>query len=135
YREARLIAKCRPRDREQGACVRLPFSPRDLLEDVDLELAVRHHLLEAAVFLLELPQALDVGGFQAAEMLPPGVDRLRTDAVLLGHLGHGPLVGLPEDRDHLLFAESRLLHGSLDSPRAPFSSFSWSENHPTGQAT
>ena len=30
-------------------------------------------------------------------------------------------VGLPENRDHLLFAESGLLHGSLCFLRAPFS--------------
>ena len=60
-------------------------------------------------------------GSKRAEMLPPAVDRLRADAVLLGHLGHRLLVGLAEDRDHLLFGESRLLHGSLAGPRAPFS--------------
>ena len=49
------------------------------------------------------------------------VDRLGADAVLLGDLRHRPLVGLPQDRHHLLFGESRLLHGSLVSPRAPFS--------------
>ena len=32
-----------------------------------------------------------------------------------------PFVGLSQDGDHLLFAESRLLHGSLVTPRAPFS--------------
>ena len=31
---------------------------------------------------------------QAADVLPPHVDRLRAHAVLLRHLRHGPLVGL-----------------------------------------
>ena len=80
-----------------------------------------HHLLQPPVFLLQLPQALDVRGLQRAEVLPPAVDRLGADAVLLGHLRHRPLVGLAEDRHHLLFGESCLLHGSLSGPRAPFS--------------
>ena len=54
-------------------------------------------------------------------MLPPAVDRLGADAVLLRDLRHWPSIGLPQDRDHLLFGESGLLHGSLVSPRAPFS--------------
>jgi len=37
-----------------GARMRLPVFLRDLLERVDLELAVRHHLLQATIFGLEL---------------------------------------------------------------------------------
>ena len=86
---------------------------RDLLEDVDLQVPVRHHLLQAAVLLLELAHALDVGRFQAAKVLPPAVDRLAADTVLLRHVRDRFRVGLPEDRDHLFFGESGLLHGSL----------------------
>src|SRR5690348_3852097 len=44
-------------------------------------------------------------------MFAPAVDRLRADAVLLRHLRHGLLIGLAQDGDHLLFGESRFLHG------------------------
>ena len=54
-------------------------------------------------------------------MLPPGIDGLRAHAVLLGHLRDRPLIGFAENRDHLLLGESGLLHGSLQTPRAPFS--------------
>ena len=54
HRQPRLVASRRPRYREHGARVRRPFFSRDLLEDVDLQIAVRHHLLQAAVLLLEL---------------------------------------------------------------------------------
>ena len=59
-----------------------PVDRRDLLEDVDLQVTVRHHLLQATVFLLKLAQALYVGRFQAAKVLPPAIDRLGADAVL-----------------------------------------------------
>ena len=64
---------------------------------------------------------------------PPAVDRLGTDAVLLRHVRNRLRVGLPENRDHMVFGESGLLHGSLVSPRAPLSSVSWSENRQAGQ--
>jgi hypothetical protein len=79
-----------------GARVRLPFFSRDLLQDVDLEIPIRDHFLQPAVFLLELPQPLHVGGLQAPEVLPPGVDRLGAHAVLLGDLRYGALVRLAE---------------------------------------
>ena len=41
--------------------------------------------------------------------------------MLLGHLRDRPLIGFAENRDHLLLGESGLLHGSLQTPRAPFS--------------
>ena len=37
-----------------GAHVRLPFFSRDLLEHVDLEIPIGHHLLQPTVLLLEL---------------------------------------------------------------------------------
>src|SRR6185437_6856396 len=114
----------RRRQPAAGAHVRLPFFSGDLLEDVDLEVSVRDHLLQPAVFLLELPEPFHVARLQAAEVFAPGVDRLRAHTVLLRHLRDRFLVGLPQDRDHLLVGESRLLHGSLSGPRAPFSQVS-----------
>jgi hypothetical protein len=46
---------------------------------------------------------------------------LIADPVFLGDLGDRPLVGLAEDRHHLLFGESGLFHGPLGVPKAPFS--------------
>jgi hypothetical protein len=97
--------------------VRRPFVSRDLLEHVELEVAIGDDPFQPAVFLLQLPQALHVRGLERAEMLPPAVDRLRADAVLLRHLRHRSLVGFTEDRHHLLFGESRLFHGSLGCRR------------------
>ena len=78
--------------------------------------------------MLELAQSPHVGGLQGPEVLPPAVDRLRAYAVLLRHLWDWPAIGFPQDRHHLLFAESGLLHGSLLDPEgAILSSFSWSE--------
>ena len=37
--------------------MRLPFFSGDLLEDVDLQIAIGHHFLQPTVFLLELPEA------------------------------------------------------------------------------
>jgi hypothetical protein len=73
--------------------VRRPFFSRDLLEDVDLEIAVSDHLLQPAVLLLQSAQALHIGGFEGPVPLPPRVDRLIADAVLLGDLRHRLLVG------------------------------------------
>ena len=39
-------------------------------------------------------------------LAPPAIDRLITDAVLLGDLRHGLLIGLPQDPHHLVFRES-----------------------------
>lgn len=60
-----------------------------------------------------------------AERMPPATSIARdsrvnssmtvrhfSDPVPLGHLGHRGLVRLAQDRHHLLFFESRLLHGS-----------------------
>ena len=50
-----------------------------------------------------------------------GVNHLGADLVLPGNLGNGCLVGFPQDRDHLLFGETTLLHGLLAGRREPFS--------------
>jgi hypothetical protein len=65
-----------------------------------------------------------------------GMRSLGADAVLLGHLWHGPLVRLAEDGHHLLFAESRF---SSWLPRvsegAILSGFTWSEKRRAGQTS
>ena len=55
---ARVGAHTRP---AAGAHVRPPFFSGDLLEHVDLQIAIGHHLLQAPVLLLELAQTLHVG--------------------------------------------------------------------------
>jgi hypothetical protein len=64
-----------------GARVRPPSVSGDLLEDVDPEILVGHHLLQPPVFALELPHSLDVGRVQRAEVFAPAEDRLRANAV------------------------------------------------------
>src|SRR4051812_46063469 len=54
-------------------------------------------------------------------MTTPVVDRLFADLVLLRDFSDRCLVGLPQDRDHLLFGETDLLHGTPLSIREPFS--------------
>jgi len=48
--------------------------------------------------------------------------------VLLGHLRHRRLVGFPEDLDHLLLSEPRLLHDSLAVPGSHLPRIKRSEN-------
>src|SRR3954469_14222904 len=79
-----------------GARVRLPFFSGDLLEDVQLEIPVREDLLQAAVFLLQLAQPLDVGRLERAEVFAPAVNRLGAHAMLVGHLRDRLLIGLPQ---------------------------------------
>src|SRR5438093_1512054 len=67
----RLIAHTRP---AAGARVRLPFFSRDLLEDLELEIAVGHQAFQPTVFLLQLAEAFDVRGLERAEMFPPAVN-------------------------------------------------------------
>jgi uncharacterized protein YjbJ (UPF0337 family) len=101
--------------------VRLPFFSSHLFQDVDVERQVGHDLLQPAILLLEVPEPFHIGGLQRAEVFPPGVQGLRTDAVLLGDLRDGLLIRLPQDPDHLLFRESTFSHGPLQVWRAPFS--------------
>ena len=58
-------------------------------------------------------KAFDVGRGKLTEVLAPGMDGLLADLVLLGHRGHRRRVGLAQDGDHLLVAESALPHGLL----------------------
>ena len=69
-------------------------------------------------------QARRVDALHRPEVLTAVVDRLRTDRMLLGHLGHRTSVRSPKDRDHLLFTVSALPHNSPQSVGATFSSFS-----------
>jgi len=79
----------------------LTNSPRNLPENLDLEIAFGRDLFQPGVVVREVPQPSDVHRFQRPEPLPPGTHRLLTGAVLLRHLRHGPSVGFPQDRDHL----------------------------------
>src|SRR3712207_4266437 len=54
-------------------------------------------------------------------MTPPVVDRLFADPVLLRNFRNRRLIGLPQDRDHLLFVESGFLHGLPYRCWEPFS--------------
>src|SRR5690606_18518458 len=89
---------------------RLPFFCVDLLEHVDRQEVLGEHPLELGVLRLELLEPLGVVGAHAAEALPPGVDRLIADPVLLGHHRDGGLVRLAEDLDHLLLGKPALAH-------------------------
>jgi hypothetical protein len=103
-----------------------PLSAVDLLERVDRHLALCKHALQTSVFGLKAAQFLHVAGFEHAKLLSPNVDRLLTDLVLARGLSNLPSVGLPQDRDHLLFAESALSHGLLASKaRAILSTYTW----------
>lgn len=70
---------------------------------------VRAHLV--AVIALGFYQ--DVGRLHLAEVFAPSVDGRVTDFVFLRCLGHCRAIRLAQDRDHLLFRESTLLHGLL----------------------
>ncbi len=87
-----------------------PLSTVDLLEQVDVKIALSKQLLELGVLRLQRLQALHVGWLQAPEVLTPAVDRLLANPVLLGRLGHRGPVGLAQNRDHLLVGASALSH-------------------------
>src|SRR5262249_38931676 len=103
------------------------FFSVDLLHDIDLEIALGNELLELGVLGFELAKALNVGRIQLPESLAPGVDGLLADLVLLRNLGHWTAISFPQNRDHLFFGETALLH------RLPFwaagtilSTYDWS---------
>jgi len=91
---------------------RLPVFCGDFL-DLDLEITLDNQLLQPRILGLELLQAPDVARLKAAETLAPGVDRLLADAVPLGHRRNLITIRLADDRDHLLFRETRFAHCSL----------------------
>jgi len=92
-----------------------PLSAVDLLEGVDLEIALGEDALELGVLALQAPEPFDVGGIESAEVTTPVVDRLLADLVLPRDLRDRRLVSLAQDRDHLLFGETGFLHGLLAS--------------------
>src|SRR6476659_1861341 len=92
---------------------RSPFFCGDFLHHLNLDIALRHQLLQPPILRLELPQALDIARLQTTEALAPGVDRLLADAVPLGHRRHRIAIHLPDDRHHLLFRKSSFPHCSL----------------------
>jgi hypothetical protein len=75
----------------------------DFLHDLDLEITLGLELLEAP----------DLVRLKAVETLAPCVDRLLADLMLLGHDRYWLAIGLADDRDHLLFRETRFAHCSL----------------------
>jgi transposase len=107
-------------DLETGAIVGVTVQGADQGDTTTIQqtLPEAAEQLEAVAAVTE---AFNIGGLQRPVVFPPTVDRLAADAVLLGHLRDRFLVGLPQDRHHLLFGESGLFHGSLVSWRAPFS--------------
>jgi hypothetical protein len=70
-------------------------------------------LLQPRILGLELLQAPDVVRSKAAETLAPGVDRLLANTVPLGDHRHLIAIRLADDRNHLLFRETRFAHCSL----------------------
>ena len=65
--------------------------------------SLSQELLQSGILLFELPQSFDLIGTHCAEALPPAVDRLFADAVLLGDLGNRALVCFAQDRYGLRF--------------------------------
>src|SRR5690606_35752044 len=63
----------------------------------------------------QLAQSLDVRRFELPEALAPQVDRLITDPVLPGNLGHRCTVRFPQDLHHL-FSLNRLFFMASSSP-------------------
>ena len=126
FRSARKHAASTGRTRRRAQPARCvpassPLSAVDFLHGVDLEIAFGDKAFQLRVLDLKMTQTPDVGRLQFAETAPPGADRLGADLVLPGDLGNGCLVGFPQDRDHLLFGETTLLHGLLAGRREPFS--------------
>ena len=58
-----------------------PLSAIDLLERIDLEIALGKDAFELGVLAFECSQSLDIGRFKAGEMTTPVVDRLLADLV------------------------------------------------------
>src|SRR5262249_53535411 len=90
---------------------RSPFFSRHFAHHLDLEVALRHQLLQLQILLLELAQPPHIRRLELPEALAPAIDRLVADAVALRHLRHWAPIRLAQDLHHLLFAEPTLLHG------------------------
>jgi hypothetical protein len=60
-----------------------------LFRHLDVQSQLRDQLLQSAILLLKLAQPLHIGGLQHPVALPPAIDRLIANAVLLGDLRYG----------------------------------------------
>jgi hypothetical protein len=89
---------------------RSPVSCGDFLHDLDLEITLGNQLLQPRILGLELLQAPDLVRLKATETLAPCVDRLVADPVPLAHHRPWLAIRLADDRDHLLFRETRFAH-------------------------
>src|SRR5690606_9107464 len=102
-------AQWRTRPADDGP-VRSPLFCGDLLHHFNLQIPLRHNLLEPRVLLLEQAQPLDLVRIHRAEALTPRVDRLLTQPVRLRNLCNRRLVRFTQDRNHLRFRKSTLPH-------------------------
>jgi hypothetical protein len=82
----------------------------DLLHHFDLEVALRHQLLQPRVLLFELLQPPHVVRLERPKSLLPRVDRLLAHPMALGYRRHRVAIRLPQHHNDLLFREPRLLH-------------------------
>jgi len=87
----------------------------DLLHHLDLEIALRHQLLQPRVRMLELLQPPHVAGLERAEPLLPDIQRLPAGLVPLRDRRNPVAIRLADDRDHPLFREPRLAHAPSPS--------------------
>jgi hypothetical protein len=98
-----------------------PLSPIDLLHCLDLKIPLRHEFFELRVFDFQGAQPFDIGWLQFPKSLAPSVYRLLAQLVLLRDLGDRTAIGFPQNRDHLFFGETALLHRLPFWLREPFS--------------
>ena len=92
---------------------RSPVFSRDYLHDLDLQITLGNQLLQPRILGLKLLQAPHVVRLKPPEAFASSVDRLLADAVPLGNPRNRFAIRLADDRDHLLFRETRLAHCSL----------------------
>jgi hypothetical protein len=96
-----------------GEPARSPFFCGDFLHDVELDIAFGDKPLQPRILCLKLLQAPHFARLKAAETLAPRVNRLFADSVPLGHRRNLIAIGLPDDRNDLLFRESPLARCSV----------------------
>src|SRR5690606_35018166 len=74
-----------------------PLSAVDLLEQINVEIALSEQLLKLGVLDFQGFEALHVCRVQTGKVLAPDVDRLFADLVLLGRLRHRGAIGFTQD--------------------------------------
>src|SRR5271169_2196858 len=111
-----------------------PFSAVDLFQRLDRHLPLGDHALEFGVLRLEFAQSLHVRRLERPEPSPPHVDRLLANLVLPCHLRDRTPIGFAQNRDHLLFGKSNLLHRLLASLAGAIVS-SYGRSEKPGQVT